>query len=110
LEFRLRFATSQTLENVHRDVARKSASKAHQRQSHRQCRVPVLGADRECCLCVPPSPIDAPMTTSLAPAMNRLRTKQRNFTGSGIAPFKMKHPKRQLDEQYQLAGAGGIEP
>jgi hypothetical protein len=66
--------------------------------------VPVLGADRECYLCVPPSPIDAPMTTSLAPAMNRLRTKQRNFTGSGIALFKMKHPKRQLGEQYQLAG------
>jgi hypothetical protein len=31
-------------------------------------------------------------------------------TVSGIAPFKMKQPKRRLDEQYQLAGAGGIEP
>jgi hypothetical protein len=31
-------------------------------------------------------------------------------TGGGIAPFRMKQPKRRLDEQYQLAGAGGIEP
>jgi hypothetical protein len=30
--------------------------------------------------------------------------------GSGILARKMKPPQRRLDEQYQLAGAGGIEP
>jgi hypothetical protein len=31
-------------------------------------------------------------------------------TGSGIAPFRMKPRKDDLGKQYQLAGAGGIEP
>jgi hypothetical protein len=39
-------------------------------------------------------------------ATNRRRAKQRHLssTRSGIAPFEMKQPKRQLNEQYQLAG------
>jgi hypothetical protein len=54
-------------------------------------------------------PIDAPMTASLAPATNRWRAKWRHLstTGSGIAPFKMKPPKKEIRLAISI-GYGGM--